>query len=102
MSNAMDLEQAQNPLAVASMSVRCFSIFHAYLIHGYLLILFGAVELVYNYVVGRKYSLLVDATTVWREVKRLRQDRAIRVGFQGLLLVVSVLNMLYLFMVDVI
>lgn len=97
MSNAMELEQSQNPLMVASISIRCFSLFHAFLNHAYFLIFFGLVEVLYNIKVSRQRSLFIDATTVWKEVKVLRQDRGLRLGYNGVMVLIAILNMLYLF-----
>lgn len=95
MNNALELEKTQNSLVVAVLSVRIFTLLHAFMVCSKLMIFFGLIDIVYTIYQHRAgHSLLVDATTVWKEVERVRLDRRIRLVYNGVLVLVSFLAML--------
>lgn len=96
MTNAMDLEKSQNPIMLALVTVRIFSLVHAFMIRADYYFFFSLLDFAYTIYIAQKYSLFIDATTVWKEVKRLRVDRSIRLGYNAFLVLVSIANMVYL------
>lgn len=95
MNNAMELEKDVNPIMVAEISVRCFIVLHCILMHSWVLMALGVVELLYDLFVARQRSFLVDATTVWKEIEALRLDSRIRLGYQGFLVLCTIAHLLY-------
>nr|CCC95614.1 unnamed protein product [Trypanosoma congolense IL3000] len=98
--NAMELEQQLNPLVVAGLTVRCFTLLHYSLLSWWLMFVVGVLELLYNYWLYRRGLLLVDATTAWRQLEALRTDGKVRVAFQIVLLLIAFTELLYVLIID--
>ncbi|ORC91369.1 uncharacterized protein TM35_000063740 [Trypanosoma theileri] len=91
MNNAMELEQEVNPLVIGEFTIRCFAILHYLLMGAWMMPIAGALELIYDYHIFRKGDFLVDATTAWKKLEALKLDSRLRVGYQTLMLLATIL-----------
>ncbi|EPY26847.1 hypothetical protein AGDE_11062 [Angomonas deanei] len=85
------LEKDLNPILVATITIRLFTIFHSLLTLSYPLLLLGFVELGYNYYVSTRRPILLDATTIWKDINKIQLDSQIRVGYSVFLSLFSVI-----------
>ncbi|KAH9598025.1 Cornichon [Trypanosoma melophagium] len=95
MNNAMELEHQVNPLIIAELMIRCFAMLHFFLMGSWLMFLFGVLELIYDYHIFRKGDFLVDATTAWKKLDALKLDSRLRLGYQSIMEVGSILHFIY-------
>lgn len=94
MTDAQGLERIVNPVVVASFSMRVFLILECLISRSWLLLFVSLLEIGYD-VVANKNFFMVDATTVWKEVKALRLDSRIRVGYQFVVCLLSIFNFIW-------
>ncbi|GET91722.1 hypothetical protein, conserved [Leishmania tarentolae] len=97
MNNALELEHMVNPLIVAGVSVRCFASLQSVFTGWWMFLLGGGVEVAYNVYVAQRRSLLIDATTIWKELDTYRMDGRIRTVYQVLMVVFAVYCLIYSF-----
>lgn len=90
MNNALELEHTINPLLVAEVAVRSFACLQCLLSWSWFLFLTGSLELVYDFYVVQHRSLLIDATTIWKEIGTFRTDGRIRIAYQVVMVFVSI------------
>lgn len=95
MNNALELEHVINPLLVAGMSVRCFACLQCILTRSWFLLLMGSLEVAYDVAVAQRRSLLMDATTIWKELGTFRTDGRIRLAYNMIMVVVAVFHLVY-------
>ncbi|KAG5470792.1 hypothetical protein LSCM1_02042 [Leishmania martiniquensis] len=95
MNNALELEHVVNPFIVGGVAVRCFACLQCILTRSWLLFLAGSVEILYDLYVAQQRSLLIDGTTIWKEIRTYRIDGRIRLGYQVVMVVASVLYLLF-------
>lgn len=96
MSSAVELERTQNPLLVASATLRLFSIFHAFLFSSRAIFFLFLLEAMYAVKKCAEIPFFVDATTAWKDVKRLKSDRRICMVYNSLMFIGVILNMSYM------
>ncbi|RHW68314.1 Cornichon protein [Trypanosoma brucei equiperdum] len=89
LNNAMELERQLNPLIIAELTFRCFSLFHLFLLHWWFAFAVGLLEPLHNYWSYRRAHFLVDAATTWKQLGSLRTDARLRLMIQGLLLILT-------------
>jgi len=92
--NALDTERLVNTVIVGEIAVRCFCALHCILMSSYTFFLLCLVELLYDVVATRNRSLLLDATTIWKEIHFYSRDSQVRIGFQVVLTVYSVIHLM--------
>lgn len=90
MNNALELEHTINPLIVAEVAVRSFACLLCVLMRSWFLLLAGSLEVVYDIYVVQRRSLLIDATTIWKEIGVFRTDARIRIAYQVIMVVVAI------------
>ncbi|KAK7196120.1 Cornichon protein [Novymonas esmeraldas] len=93
MNNALELEHTVNPLIVAGVAVRCFACLQSVLSRSWLLLLAGSVEVAYDVYVVQHRSLLLDATTIWKEIGALRTDGRIRIVYQVVMVFAAIVHL---------
>ncbi|KPI84589.1 hypothetical protein ABL78_6350 [Leptomonas seymouri] len=91
MSNPQEVEYSINPLVVAEVAVRSFACLQCILTHSWYLLLAGSIELFYDLYVAQQRSLLIDATTIWKEIGMFRTDGRIRAVYQVIMVFLAVL-----------
>lgn len=92
--NALDTERLVNVVIVAEVAVRCFATLHCLLMRSTVLFLFCFAELLYDFVVAQRRSLLLDATTIWKEIRTFQTDSRIRIAYQAFLTVASIVHLM--------
>ncbi|AYU81950.1 conserved hypothetical protein [Leishmania infantum JPCM5] len=97
MTNALELEHMVNPLIIAEAAVRCFASLQCVLTGSWMLLLAGSIELAYDLHVTQHRSLLIDATTIWKELETFRTDGRIRTAYQILMVLFAIFYLVYLF-----
>lgn len=97
MTNAIQLEQTQNPILLACVTIRCFGLIHALLHSSYYLVFFFLIEVMYTASKCTDDRFFVDATTAWKDLRKLRFDRRIRIIYNAFLFLAVILNMIYKF-----
>ncbi|KAG5471211.1 hypothetical protein CUR178_02522 [Leishmania enriettii] len=95
MNNALELEHAVNPLIVSGVAVRCFACLQCVLTRSWPVLLAGSVEIMYDFYVAQQRSLLIDGTTIWKEIGTFRRDGRIRVAYQVTMVVGTVVYLIY-------
>ncbi|CAJ1034606.1 putative Cornichon protein [Leishmania utingensis] len=95
MNKSLELEHVINPLIIAEASVRCFACLQCVLSRSWLLLLAGCVEIAYDVYVVQHRSLLIDGTTIWKEVDIFRTDGRLRVAYQLLMIPVCILYLIF-------
>lgn len=90
MNNALELEHTINPLIVAEVAVRFFACLQLLLTRSWFLLLAGSLEVVYDFYVVQHRSLLIDATTIWKEIGVFRTDGRIRIAYQVIMVFLAI------------
>ncbi|EPY33726.1 hypothetical protein STCU_02040 [Strigomonas culicis] len=90
-----ELERLLNPIIVATFSIRLFATLHALMVGAWILLIAYTVEFAYVYYAASRGSLLVDATTVWKDIKRIRWDTYYRLAIELFLVLSCIANLLY-------
>ncbi|KPA85034.1 hypothetical protein ABB37_01457 [Leptomonas pyrrhocoris] len=91
MNNSLELEHTINPLIVAGVAVRSFACLQCLLSRSWCLLLAGSIELIYDLYVVQRRSLLIDATTIWKEIGVFRTDGRIRLVYQVIMVFAAIL-----------
>lgn len=99
MSNAVELERSQNPLLVASVTLRFFLIFLAFFFSTHYICFLFLLDAIYTVIKCSEEPFFVDATTVWKNVKRLKNVRRNSVICNIVMAIGATLNMIYTFAV---
>ncbi|CBZ29779.1 conserved hypothetical protein [Leishmania mexicana MHOM/GT/2001/U1103] len=97
MNNALELEHIVNSLIVSEVAVRCFASLQCILTGSWMFLLAGGIELAYDLQVAQHRSLLIDATTIWKELDTFRTDGRIRAVYQILMVFFSIFYLVYSF-----
>lgn len=90
MNNALELEHVINPLLVAEAAVRTFACMQCLLSRSWYLLLAGSLELLYDLYVVQHRSLLIDSTTIWKEIGTFRTDGRIRIAYQVIMVLLAI------------
>ncbi|KAG8346834.1 putative Cornichon protein [Trypanosoma vivax] len=94
-NNAMELEQQLNPLIIAELSIRLFSLVHLFMLRWWISLVFSLAEPLYDYWIFRRGAFLVDATSAWKQLRLLRLDARLRIVYHAILLVFSSIALVF-------
>lgn len=99
---AVEVERLGNPLLIAQITIRGICVAQALLMGSKHIFLLGLLDVAYNWYVARSpRSLLLDATSLWREIDRRSWDALVRLGYQVAMTLAAIAYFLFCMIVFV-